>query len=449
MEDSMRIHPRRLRSLTSRGAAILCASLIVALCGGGTATGEPPATIPGPAASAAAAVSAAATAYTEPVRLTFPNFQAQEKPYSTWWGEFIAAYQAKYPNVTIQQSTAANSGALMQTMLTQFAAGSPPDIIQQATGNFYQLADAGYLMPLDELVAGTNVPSNWGPLQGQFVWKGKTMGVMTLSSALTLFYNKEVLASASVQVPRTADALIAAAKAIHAPGKGIYGFAGTTAGIDTTIQNESGAFVFGTGGSWFKSCQPNFTDATVQRAVKAYADTLAFSPKGYTQAQRNTLFESGKAGFMIDKASYIARLSPDKFGAAPLPFDRVAGNPNVFLAMPASLTGAKRWAAENFIKLAVSAEWQTRYAQLIGAPAPDSKATAELAKSDPQMKLFAEQMTKVVDILPAGCPDVQVNYPLVQRTIYDALIKIVSTGAAIDTTMQELQQTVAGQIKRK
>ena len=108
-----------------------------------------------------------------------------------------------------------------------------------------------------------------------------------------------------------------------------------------------------------------------------------------------------------------------------------------------------KWAAENFIKLAVSTEWQTRYAQLIGAPAPDSKATAELAKSDPQMKLFAEQMAKVVNILPAGCPDVLVNYPLVQRTIYDALIKIVSTGAPIDTTMQELQQTVAGQIKRK
>lgn len=436
----MRIYLRRLRSLASGGAALLCASLIVMACGVGTATG---------ATTSGAAASGAPTVYTEPVQLTFPNFQAQEKPYSTWWGEFIAAYQAKYPNVTIQHSTAGNSGTLMTTMVTQFAAGNPPDIIQQATGNFYQLADAGYLMPLDTLLAGTNVPSSWGPLQKQFVWKGKTLGVMTLSSALTLFYNKELLAGAGLQVPKTADALIAAAKTIHAPAKGIHGVAGTTTGIDTTIQNESGAFVFGMGGSWFKNCQPNFTDATVQRAVKAYADTLAFSARGYAHAQRTTLFESGKAGFMIDKASYIARLSPDKFGAAPLPFERVAGNANVFLAMPAGLTGAKRWAAENFIKLAVSPEWQTRYAKLIGAPAPDSKATAELARSDPQMKLFAEQMAKVVDILPAECPDVLVNYPLVQRTIYDALMKIVSTGAAIDTTMQGLQQTVAGQIKPK
>ncbi len=429
-------HLRRLRSLPSACAALLCAGLVVMAWGVSLATG---ATASGPAAAA----------YTEPVQLTFPNFQVVEKPYSVWWAEFLAAYQAKYPKVTIQQSTAANSGVLMQTMITQFAAGSPPDIIQQVTGNFYQLADAGYLMPLDALLAGTNVPSNWGPLQKQFVWKGKTMGVMTLSSALTLFYNKELLASAGLQVPKTADALIAAAKAIYAPAKGIYGFAGTTTGIDTTIQNESGAFVFGMGGSWFKNCQPNFTDPTVQRAVKAYASTLAFAPRGYSLPQRLTLFESGKASFMIEKASYIARLSPDKFGAAPLPFDRIAGNANVFLGMPASLTGAKRWAAENFIKLAVSPEWQRRYAQLIGAPAPDSKATAELAKSDPQMKLFAEEMTKVVDILPSGCPAVLVNYPLVQRTIYDALIRIVSTGAPIDTTMQELQQTVTGQIKPK
>jgi ABC-type glycerol-3-phosphate transport system substrate-binding protein len=152
---------------------------------------------------------------------------------------------------------------------------------------------------------------------------------------------------------------------------------------------------------------------------------------------------------MIDKASYFVRLSPDKYGAAPLPFDKVAGNANVFLGLPANLMGAKRQAAENFIKLAVSTEWQTRYAKLIGAPAPDAKATAELAKSDPQMKLFSDQMAKVVDILPSGCPDVLVNYPLVQRTIYDALIKIVSTGAPIDATMQELQQTVVGQIKPK
>ncbi len=428
----MRTHLRRLRSLRSAGAALLCAGLIVVASGVAPAAG---ATASGP--------------YTEPIQLAFPNFQIVEKPYSVWWSEFLAAYQAKYPNVTIQHSAAANSAALMQTMLTQFAAGSPPDVIQQVTGNFYQLADAGYLMPLDEILAGTNVASNWGPLQKQFVWKGKTMGVMSLSSALTLFYNKSLLASAGQQVPKTADALIAAAKAIHAPAKGIYGFAGTTAGIDTTIQNESGAFVFGMGGSWFKSCQPNFTDPTVKRAVKAYADALSFAPRGYQLPQRLTLFESGKAGFMIDKVSYYARLSPDKFGVAPLPFDRIAGNANVFLGIPAGLTGAKRWAAENFIKLAVSSEWQSRYAKLIGAPAPDSKATAELAKSDPQMKLFSEQMAKVVDILPSGCPDVLVNYPLVQRTIYDALIKIVSTGAPIDTTMQGLQQTVAGQIKPK
>jgi multiple sugar transport system substrate-binding protein len=424
----MSISARRLRSLTSVGAALLCAGLFV-LAGGVS-----------PAAGAAS---------TDQVTLTFPNFQIVEKPYSVWWAEFLAAYQAKYPNVVIQQSAAANSAALMQTMLTQFAAGSPPDLIQQVTGNFYALADAGYLMPLDEILAGTNVAANWGPLQKQFVWKGKTMGVMSLSSALTLFYNKELLAGAGLQIPKTAEALLAAAKAIHAPAKGIYGFAGTTAGIDTTIQNESGAFVFGMGGSWFKSCQPNFTDATVKRAVKAYADALAFAPRGYQLPQRLTLFESGKAGFMIDKASYFVRLSPDKFGAAPLPFDKVAGNANVFLGLPASLTGAKRQAGENFIKLAVSPEWQARYAKLIGAPAPDAKATAELAKSDPQMKLFSDQMEKVVDILPSGCPDVLVNYPLVQRTIYDALIKIVSTGAPIDATMQELQQTVAGQIKPK
>jgi len=391
-----------------------------------------------------AAAAQDASPFTDPVTITFPNFQAIEEPYATWWNEFLQAYGEAYPNVNVEASSVANSGEAMTQAITQFAAGNPPHIIQQATGNFYQLADAGYLAPLDELLATTNVPTNWGPLQDQFRWDGQTYGVMTLSSALTLFYNKDLLAAAGVDVPTTAEELLAAAAAIHDPGNGIYGFAGTTTGTDSTIQNEVGAFVYGMGGGWFKDCQPNFTDPLVQQAVEAYAATLAFSAQGNAQSQRNTLFEAGLAGFEIDKASYIARLDPEQFGAAPLPFDRVAGNPNVFLAYPASLTGAEKWAAENFIRLAVSPEWQKRYAELIGAPAPDSAATAELAKTDPQMQLFADQMQRVVNILPAGCPDVLVQYPQIQRAIYDAMIQIVSTGAPVDATLQQLQDTVVG-----
>ncbi len=92
----------------------------------------------------------------------------------------------------------------------------------------------------------------------------------------------------------------------------------------------------------------------------------------------------------------------------------------------------------------MSPEWQKRYAELIGAPAPDSAATAELAKTDPQMQLFADQMQRVVNILPAGCPDVLVQYPLFPRAIYDAMILIVSTGAPVDATLQQLQDTVVG-----
>jgi len=75
----------------------------------------------------------------------------------------LQAYGEAYPNVNVEASSVANSGEAMTQAITQFAAGNPPHIIQQATGNFYQLADAGYLAPLDELLATPNVPTNGVP----------------------------------------------------------------------------------------------------------------------------------------------------------------------------------------------------------------------------------------------------------------------------------------------
>lgn len=385
----------------------------------------------------------------EAVVLDFPNFQNIEKPYATWWEAFLADYRAKYPNVTVNVSSVSNSAGLQELATTRFAAGNPPDILHAATGSFASFANAGYLMPLDDILADTNVPKSWGALQSSFVWDGKTLGVMSLSSALVLHYNKKLLDAAGAKVPTTPEELIAAAKAVVDPANGVYGFAGSTAGTDTTLQNQGGAFVYGMGGSWFNDCEPNVTSSETEAALKVYRSVMETSPKGMQGSQAKTLFGAGKAAFLIEKPSYastiVANAADDMkedFGTVRLPFAHTAGNANVYLALPNGLSGAKLEAAVNFIKLAVSPEWQKKYAETIGAPAPDANATKDLAAANPQMAMFSELTAEAVNIIPT-CPAVAVKYPVLQREIYDTLTNVATTDADLGTLLDGLEKSIS------
>lgn len=432
---------------TATAIVALAAMVGVASCGSSTSSDSPGST-PGTQQSSGGAAPTG-DANSEEVTLDFPNFQNVEKPYATWWEEFLAAYRAKYPDVTVNVSSVSNSAGLQELATTRFAAGNPPDILQAATGSFASFANAGYLMPLDDLLAETDVPKSWGALQSSFVWDGKTLGVMSLSSALVLHYNKKLLDDAGAKVPTTPEELIASAKAVANPGNGIYGFAGSTAGTDTTLQNQGGAFVYGMGGSWFDDCTVNVTSPETEAALKVYRDVMTTSPKGMQGSQAKTLFGAGKAAFLIEKPSYastIAANAPEgmknDFGVAPLPFGHTAGNANVYLALPATLTGAKLEAAKNFIKLAVSPEWQKKYAETIGAPAPDVHAAADLAKTNPQMELFSKLTGEAVNIIPT-CPAVATKYPVIQREIYDTLTNTATTDADLGTLLDGLDKNIA------
>lgn len=455
----------KVRNLFKRGpkfAAVLALAAMasVAACGSSSGSGATSAGSTSAQSSASGDTTSSASSTSdapqqtgdssgEAVVLDFPNFQNIEKPYATWWEAFLADYRAKYPNVTVNVSSVSNSAALQELATTRFAAGNPPDILHAATGSFASFANAGYLMPLDDILADTNVPKSWGDLQSSFVWEGKTLGVMSLSSALVLHYNKKLLDDAGAKVPTTPDELIAAAKAVTNPAKGVYGFAGSTTGTDTTLQNQGGAFVYGMGGSWFNECKPNVTSPETKEALRVYRAVMETSPKGMQGSQAKTLFGAGKAAFLIEKPSYastiIANASDNMkndFAATRLPFAHTAGNANVYLALPSGLTGAKLDAAVNFIKLAASPEWQKKYAEIIGAPAPDSNATADLSASNPQMALFSELTAEAVNIIPT-CPAVAVKYPVIQREIYDTLTNVATTDADLGTLLEGLEQSIS------
>jgi multiple sugar transport system substrate-binding protein len=382
----------------------------------------------------------------EPVTLDFPNFQAAEAPFSTWWDEFIAAYEEEYPHVTVEVSSAPNSAALAETLTTRFAAGDPPSFIQQTTANFAKFASGGYFRSLDYLLEDTNVPELWGPLQETYLWEGETQGVMSLSTAMILYYNEKLLQDAGIEeVPTTAEELIEAAEAVYDPENGIFGFVGVSAPQDTKLYNEPATFVVGQGGHFYDGDEPNFTDPTVLDGLDFYRRAMATAPPGIQHTQRNTIFQSGKGAFMIENANFTGALRSEApadvlpyLKSAPAPFDIQAGQASVFLGIPSGIEGAELEAAENFLLLAISPEWQQRYAEIIGAPAPDPNSATTLAKDDPQMEMFAELAAKSTSVHPSS-PVIMQRLPEFNKLMFDAFVSVSSSDRPIPDIMAGLQ----------
>src|SRR5688572_19509611 len=98
-------------------------------------------------------MSGAASAQTV---LDFPTWQAEEPGVSTWWKELIAAYEQKNPGVTVKLQQIPFTQYVRQ-LTVRFAAGSPPDIVHLPSRDFASFADQGWLMPIDDLLRGTDI----------------------------------------------------------------------------------------------------------------------------------------------------------------------------------------------------------------------------------------------------------------------------------------------------
>lgn len=419
----------------SAATGIVAASLLAGCVGGGAGNA------PGDGATGG------------PVTLDFPNFQASEVPFSAWWDQFIPAYEAKYPNVKVQVSKVANSAALAETLVTRFAANNPPGVVGETTANFASFANADRFIALDDILKGTRVPEVWGPLQKDYTWNGKTEGVMTLSSGIFLFYNEKLLKDAGVAVPTTPEELVAAAKAVYNPSKGIYGFDGCSASQDTKLYNEPSAFVVGGGGQWYKDGKPNFTDPAVLKGLEFYREAMATAPPGIQHTQRNTIFQNGQAAFMLENANFIGAIKATtpadilpSLKAAPAPFAQEPGLGSVFLAVPKGLDAATQKAAEDFVLYAVSPEQQKKYAEIVGAPAPDPESISSLIGKDPQMAMFAEQSSKAISMYPVD-PAVLQKMPILNKFMFDAMVEVSSSARPIGEIMSALQTQAESALK--
>jgi multiple sugar transport system substrate-binding protein len=341
------------------------------------------------------------------VTLDFPSWQAEEPGLSDWWKGVIADYEQQNPDVKINFYMIPFASYIQQ-MTVRFAGNNAPDIVHLPTRNFAAFASQDWLMPIDDLIAKTDILQTWTPLQDELRWDGKVQGVLLMGYGYMLFYNDQILKDAKVDVPTTPAAWVDAIKKTTNRDKGVFGVIANTVEHPNFVV-ELGTWVTGEKASFFDDKgHYAMTSPALVKAVDQFREAMAYAPPGMTSETARQLFIDGKGAFLRDGPFVWSSLKKAKDDIRPhlkvtrLPFPVVAGGTSNSLHMAATLPAEKKAAVWKFIELCASPKWQERYPVLASSPAPRKGSLTEATlKEMPHLKVIQDSAAEAVSVFPA------------------------------------------------
>ncbi|GEK87133.1 ABC transporter substrate-binding protein [Microbacterium aerolatum] len=236
-------------------------------------------------------------------------------------------------------------------------------------------ASNGYLSDLTELVENDE-EFDWDDFQdgpaALTTYEDEVVGVPIITERTVLYYRKDLLEQAGLEVPTTLEELEAAAATIHEQNPDVAGYIGRT-GKSAAVTQFS-AFLFSSGGDFIGEDGTSVIGSDEAREAYTYYGDLI---RNHTDATINpemswaeafAVFQQGKAAFIADADSlYKNMIDPEQSTVS----DQVG-----FAAFPAGADGAKpynvaAWAlavnetSENQSAAWAFIKWATSKAQTI------------------------------------------------------------------------------------
>lgn len=271
--------------------AIVAGTMLLGACSGGATPS--PSSAPASTTPSVAASEPAPSA--EPVTLTYFTFSAAPDHLKDL-DAIIAAFNVKYPNITIDVQTASYADYFTK-LQTAVAGGTAPDTFELNYENFVTYASAGSLLDISA-AAQAGAASYYPKAYGVFQADGKQYGLPESFSDVLLFYNKDLFDAAGVSYPtadwKWADELAAARKLTDA-GKGVWG------DFQPVQFFEFYKVLAQNGGSFFNAdqTQATFNDAKGVEAAtwlvdKANKDKVMPTAADMGGQDDTALFKSGK-----------------------------------------------------------------------------------------------------------------------------------------------------------
>ncbi|WP_270166683.1 ABC transporter substrate-binding protein [Paenibacillus sp. SYP-B4298] len=206
---------------------------------------------------------------------------------------------------------------------------------------------------------------------------GKLLSIPLSTEQQILYYRKDLLEQAGLEVPKTLDELAAAAARLHRPQEGVYGF--VARGQANALVTQLSSFIYSEGGDFQQGNTATLHSAETIRGMKRYIDLLrSYGPAEVLKMswpQAAEFFSQGKAAFFTDASATYSlftsgrSLYADKIGYALFPAGSAGSKPYSTTAWSISINpkSAQPDASWAFIRWASSKE-QVLEAQKIGNP---------------------------------------------------------------------------------
>ena len=365
--------------------------------------------------------------------LTFWNFWDQK-----FILPVIESFERENPGIKIR-SEQINWGNGFDKVVIAMANGRAPDICELGSTWMGRFMAEGALLDISSQTADLK--------QQYLMWEavtrnGRVFGLPWLVSTRVLFYNRQLLRQAGLdpeKPPQTWAELLTAARLMHDPKSGVYGF-GMNAGEGHILYKKFMPFVWGNGG---RILDPDgrfvFAGPATREALDFYLQLKDFS---YCEKQDllDEAFKLGRLGLAISGSWNFARYPIDApqldFGVAMIPrpaADRGISTSFLGGQVLALFKGCRNpEAAARFIRFLATASNTlpiTREA-MVSFPADQKAYSDPFFYADQRMQVFVEQ------IRTARHPPVVAAWVEIEKIINEAVEKSMY-GRSADKVLAE------------
>ncbi|MFE6159293.1 ABC transporter substrate-binding protein [Streptomyces sp. NPDC056486] len=310
------------------------------------------------------------------------------------WDAATLSRCSKRLGITIEQQSVP-AAQVMTKSLRMASSKSLPDVIQFDASEMPTFAEAGGLIDLRTLGLSTqDIPRgivDFGSYKGTYYGAARTV------NTLALFYNKDTLKKAGLEVPTTWDEMRRSAKKLTQSRQ--YGIALSAGGAEDGVFQFT-PFMWSNGGDESRLASKPVAQALDYWKGLIKDGSLSKSTVNWTQADVNDQFMAGNAAMMINGPWQVETLNTKKnldWGIARIPVPK-AGEDSVgplggaVLTVPKTGDTARERTAAKIIDCMAGEKEQITYARNSWMVPANEKAAAVWRKEVPELDALADQV---------------------------------------------------------
>ena len=413
------------------------------------------------AIAGAAMLAASAWVPANAETLKFVSWQVDDGGMGDWWQAAIAKFEDEHPGVEIE-FTKVERASYADTMTTLFAGGQPPHIVHLASFEYQNFAENGWMENLDPWLEKDGISLDGWAGQGTCTWNDETACIMLLYFGFMMAYNPEILAEAGVDIPTNYDEFLAAARATTKDlnGDGItdqFGTGHETKGGAGQYLTELLNYILDAGGYWTDK-QGNVTIDTpemvegLSRWKTVYNEGL--TPRDMSAGDVRKLFADGKIAMRLDGPWLYGTMqkgaAADTLQVSEPPFSPPVGGSSNVIGMASEISDEQKQLVWDFIKIAMSPEFQRTYATVAGNTPPSPTADVSgVEEAVPHFQIIVDTQQAAaaagVDRIPTG---LEVQYgefgKMVQEEVQRMLIEDLAPADVVKTMQARAEQIQGG-----